>query len=187
MKKIIFLTLAFLSIVFGCSKEPIDEGNGTLKNTLATSSVSNVITPMRIWISSTPDLTIPTLKNVPESMKKVIQSGGGWMDGHSNFFKNADPTQSHFVFTNCSYDAGNTQLILSYAGKIVTDRGDSFYYTGYISVDAVEYSFFGELNLDGGTGRFKEISGVLGIEGAIDAKTGEYTWAGQEITVNPTK
>lgn len=187
MKKIIFLALAFLLITFGCSKEPIDEGNGTLKSTLANSSGNNVTMPLRIWVSSAPDLTIPTLKNVPANMKDVIRSGGGWMEGHSNFFKNTDPNQSHFIFTNCSYDADNLQLILSYAGDITTDRGDSFYYTGYISVDAIKYSFLGEMNLVGGTGRFQDISGVLGMEGAIDAITGEYTWVGQEITVNPTK
>lgn len=187
MKKSFFLIVAFLLIMVGCSKDPADYGNVSLKGTAVSSANNDLSRPMRIWLFSTPDLTNPVSKDVAGGNEGIIQSEGGWMSGHSNCIKHIDPANSHFILTGSNYDYSKTHIISTYAGEIASDKEDAFYYTCIIVIDLNDMTFSGTMALDGGKGFFSNDARTLNLTGSIDTKSGDYAWTGTEVEFAPPK
>lgn len=181
MKKLIFVAVSILLLVFSCSKDPIDDGNKTSKSSVSTiNSIANG-TVMRVWFTSSPDYSLPKVQVAPQGYSAENLPGGGWMHGHSNITRIVDPENSKFVFTSCIQGPGSNQTTSTLAGTITCQQfGCSYYYTANIITDFENLTFSGMLTIESGTGRYQGLTKTLDITGTIDPDNGEYTWIGIE-------
>jgi len=188
MKKLIFVSATILLLVFSCSKDPIDDGNGTSKNSATTSNSISNGTLMRVWFNSLPDYSLPKVQVAPQGYSDKKLPGGGWMQGHSNITKIVDPENSHYVFTSSILGPGSNKTTSSLAGTITCQLyGCSYYYTAQIITDFEKLTFSGTLNIESGTGRYKGLTKTLDLTGTINPENGEYTWQGIENIVPQNK
>jgi hypothetical protein len=185
MKKLIFVSVSILLLLFSCSKDPIDDVNRTSKNCVTTSNHTSNSTIMRVWFTSLPDYSLPKVQVAPQGYNKETLPGGGWMEGHSDITKIVDPLNSHYVFTSSILGPGSKQTTSTLAGTITCQQyGCSYYYTANIITDFENLTISGTLNILGGTGRYKGISKILDLTGTMNPENGESTWIGIENT-NP--
>jgi hypothetical protein len=181
MKKLIFVAVSILLLVFSCSKDPIDDGNKTSKSSVSTSNTISHSTVLRVWFTSSPDFTLPKVQVAPQGYSDEKLPGGGWMHGHSNITKIVDPENSKFVFISCVPGPELKQTTSTLAGTITCQQyGCSYYYTANIITDFENLTFSGIMIIESGTGRYKGLTKTLDINGTINPDNGEYTWIGVE-------
>ena len=185
MKNLIFVAVSFFLLVIGCTKDPVDDGNGNVKSALNTSNGISQSIPMRVWFTSSPDYTLPKVQMAPAGYKAEFLPGGGWMSGHSNITKIVDPENSKFVFTSCIQGPGPKQTTSTLEGTITCQQyGCSYYYTASIVTDFENLTFWGTFTIKGGTSHYQGLTKILDMTGTINPDNGEYTWIGIE-NINP--
>lgn len=72
--------------------------------------------------------------------------------------------------------AGVPCFYQSDTGIIVAANGDSFQYTWWAKASLPDLNYIGGIELQGGTGKFKDCSGTLWMSGKFDEASRQNCW-----------
>jgi hypothetical protein len=133
---------------------------------------AGVVKSLKFWGGTIPDL----------SSGRLGCSGGasivrlGWMQGHQTHGGALIPEQSPWEITSCIYTG--TEIISQCRGTITVANGDSYFYTGIMTI----YTTTGVVHADGivddGEGKFEGVTGKFTLNGSLGSGS-VVTWSGE--------
>jgi hypothetical protein len=169
MKNLIYLLIFSLVILFGCTKDFMNDENLDLKH-------AKVPIPMKVEFCATPNMNLPPVACMP--VQAGVKLGGGMLiGGHATHLGEIIKEKSYSLTQNCFLD-GKGHLIEHTIGEITADNGDSFNYSLELTLLLSDFTFTGIINMDDGTGRFIGVKGEIFIIGSVDKANGEVCWTG---------
>ncbi len=172
MKKLMFLTMSALIIMAGCSKDnpsPVSVENNQ-KNVKVTRSLT-------LTLEAIPEFYLPHVECLPE-YSHVFLCGGGSLQGNVSEAGNVVTKESPWRVNSCEIGSDPDQVKEYISGTITAISGDALTYSGFIIIDIVKNTLKGSLEIEGGTGKFIRSSGVVDIEGQVNAATSCSSWIG---------
>lgn len=172
MKKILFSFLSILFLLFGsCKDEDVLQFNLNKPETPE-------LVEMQMMFLSEPDSTIPIKVFEIEEIGTYKLPNGGYLDGYSSVTGAVSTSKSYFILSNCSIDPYKNEITSNLTGEITSKEGDSFKYSGIITIVLSNSKFSGTMTINEGTGDLSKIKGSISITGKIDLKTCKSIWTG---------
>jgi len=183
MKTIISSCLILFVVLMACNKDQIQQDESlTLKK-------AKVPVPMKADFCGVPDmnstmilLPIPGLDpNDPKSYmpSRMFVSGHATHVGEVNTKKSVCETKTlELVVEGTSPENFMYFLLQKGIGIITGANGDNYPITWWVKTSLVDWTFIGEATMFSGTGKFKGMSGVVSMIGAVDLATGTDCWKG---------
>jgi len=170
MKKLMMPVLCCLVLAMGCSKD--ENVAPTAQNPAGTK-----IQAMSVNLSSIPDHFLPHVECLPEG-SHLFQCGGGSMQGTISEIGQVVREESRWKVTGCEAGSDPNKIKEYISGRISSDSGHCFLYTGIITIDYSVTAVYGTLYIEGGSGKFSKSSGKIDIAGQVNLATGSWTWTG---------
>jgi len=133
----------------------------------------------KVWFEGIPDSENILSCGLPASCK---------IKGHCNLMGDINPEKSKFNVWNWHWDPNSTdqKLIESVEGVITGMNGDSYFFTGIISNNMDDKSFYGTMYINGGTGSLTCIDGECYMTGSAETGVPKWTAQGNVFLKNPS-
>jgi hypothetical protein len=181
MKKLMFVMLASLLIMFGCSKDDpvMEENDNSVSSENLKCKPLELTLPLKVWFSSIPDFSTPPVQCLPAEFGNVVVGGGGWIKGFATYIGKVNVDNSPWSTTGCNFGPNPGQVTQYIQGKITGANGHYFLYSGHSTATFADASLTGEMTINGGTGRFANATGTVTINGTVNFETGAATWTGR--------
>ena len=124
----------------------------------------------KVWFESIPD---------PDKKLECGLPASGTIKGHCNLMGDVIQEKSPFTIWNWHWDPDSPRLRLieSIEGTVTGINGDSYYFTGLITNNVNDKSFYGIMYINGGVGTLDGITGECYISGS--SETGVAIWTAE--------
>lgn len=174
MKSVFFVAM-FLILALGCEKfadvTPMESEQLELKK-------GEIVVPAKCWLTTVLDPTIPFVTCVPEEYGVHIP-GGGWMKGHETHGGKLKEELSTWSIPVCYLGPGPDQLTEIVEGTHTVANGDSYFYSGTLTINYVTSALTGEIDINGGTGKYEGATGHLTLTGKQNMELMMATFTGE--------
>lgn len=191
MKTLISFFVIMMVMLFACNKEFNDEEPLTLKK-------ANVPVPMKADFCAVPDMTstmllipIPGLdpadpKNYMPS--KMFVSGNATHMGEVITEKSICEV-TEFTFLMGTDGDGNPApfLMQKGTGVMTAANGDYYQINWWVKTSLPGWTYIGEVEMYGGTGKFEGMTGTVTMIGAVDKVAGTNCWTADGFMKFPAK
>lgn len=180
MKRFLILLLP-LVVIFGCSRDSLDDQNVSLKKAKVPIPLKGTVCMtekegvdrMPVWFPGT-EIPVPG----------VTLSREAWMSGHltvaGNLTEQSSMTGNWAYLDMQAYSEGRTVLLAEYTARLFAANGDYVDLTSWIAIEVIEEVklITGTFMLNGGTGKCENVSGEGVLNGIVPCwdVEGEYIY-----------
>jgi hypothetical protein len=165
MKKLLWLFIPVIAILFACQKEIANERDpAVLKAEKKFGAITaGVKVPLKADFYSVPRMDLPPNLCTPTNIGFMLP-GGFYVGGESSHTGSVRLMESPFTITGCGFTADG-KLMMMGNGTIAADNGDKYYYTATTYSNMQDFTFTGTVIMDDGTGRFEGCTGEVTMVG----------------------
>jgi len=167
MKSIGFLFILFVFVFISCQKDEIFSTDPESESSLKSAEVKMV--PMKVDF-----YCIPTVFN------EGIPVAGN-IAGIASHVGKVDKEKSTFMVIGVEIIF--PKLLEQIVGVIHAPNGDTFNYSLNLELDLTTNKFTGVTTMNGGTGRFENVSGTIAVNGSVNVE-GVASWIGNGMVSN---
>ena len=167
------LTSILLLFSTGCTKEALAPEIDP--SALELRAKEYVTVPMKMWIEALTDFSLGGIACLPEN-SGVYMPAGGWMQGHATHMGQLQMPESPWAHGSCElvFDENGNLTMIAISGSHghwTGANGDRLYWEGRYE-SYLDGTFFADLDIVSGTGKFADATGNVKGLGYVDPETG---------------
>lgn len=178
------LIMFFVTLLIACNDVPSFEDENVSSDPMFKKGNSEATVTIKsiARLSATSDISLPLITCVPE-YANVMMHSGGWVSGDCTMLGKVNPDSSTYVRESCELGPGPTQVTIYARGQMMGARGDKYYINIYQVADMATMTFYGHVEVNGGTGRFEGATGYFDMIDGVINETGGYWRASGTLTL----
>jgi autotransporter-associated beta strand protein len=136
------------------------------------------VRPMKVHFVSYPNNNVPPVQCMPLQYGDQKAFSMGWLAGNATHLGKVNKDLSPFWVNSCNFGPGMYELTWAINGQLTGANGDAYFYTGQLIIDGMASTLTGTIHINGGTGKFKEATGELELDGTVDLSVNTSTFSG---------
>ena len=166
MKQFLTFLIALIFVIVACNEDEqvmaIDDYNTTTTEDK----------PFEVNFNTFPGDDDEPIGLMTRNLEEIYFSKSGSIEGNCTYINIINPKQSFYNIEYYQYDARLDKITQYINGSIVNNKGDAFFFSGYLNIYLPNEKIVGILFLNSGTGAFEGVNGSITINGSFQIKSG---------------